>query len=215
MSNAMPVFREVENALRTDTRILYPIELRMWGGGSGIARNSRGEGGRTGDIDFSHHPETDDIIREAFQKAIDKVYAGYIGLVDPDFINDLVDSFDDEAKQVIVREGKVSAFAGEMLKIYHAPWMMQLINKMDRITNTRFDNGYTVKDQKDAAKFLEEAKAEAGGKITLKNLEEWGKRLGFDAASIKNMIEDSADIIQEGFEGFADDVMQIVKDLGC
>jgi len=216
ISNATLVFAQVNDMLAQYPEVTQPITIYIFGGISGLSINSRGSSGKTGDADYMFHPDTDETHKTAFQDAVQRVYSANQNTLATDYINDQVGNyFSDQVSRTIAQYSNEAAWQGSKLKIINAWWPIQLVNKMDRISYMikEHDGYYQMKDMQDAVAFLKKSKRAIGNrKIGTDWMTIWGSLIGRDSAATKDMIATCAGLLQESYEGFADDIMQIVTE---
>ncbi|KAF2266887.1 hypothetical protein CC78DRAFT_594690 [Lojkania enalia] len=198
------------------------FKLYVFGGISGLSLGARGPGGKTGDADYvmERPPDSDPKPEhvDALKKAIEKVANRYKGKVDPKFMNDdVAESIEGSGFQYIAQNSHAEAFSGLRMTIMHAPWGMQLVMKMTKISDMRkWDSEYKEKDLQDAKAFLKETRTVLGGaKINREQLIHWGKERQLFEEDTKEVVAGSIKLIDPDLIEFEQDVKDWIADQGC
>lgn len=221
------VDEELATLSRDELALHQKIRIIFMGGISGVAFNSRGEGGRTGDVDFSFDTSTPKEVRDIFLKAVDQMVARKPGKFEtilaigkPDPINDQWDKHaGDGAKEALTRESRLVAWEGNYFTALHGDWRMQLISKMNRIAEWRSrSTEFKEKDQQDAKLFLQKVRQLPAYARTLdmNDFVAWGSMLGWDREQTEALTKVSMKIVTgDNMPGIAQAIKDAVNRMKC
>jgi hypothetical protein len=228
----MLVFNEVDQELATlsqeELALGKKIRIIFMGGISGIAFGSRGVGGKTGDADFSFSVDTPQTVRAIMQKAVDRMVAKNPDKFElipqagnkPDPMNDQWDKHaEDAAKMALSRESGMVAWEGNYFTAVHGDWRMQLLSKMNRISEWRSrSTEFKERDQQDAKLFLQKARELVGldQVLNMDHFVSWGELLGWDADKTGAAVRVSLKIVAgEDMPGVAQEIKDAVNKIKC
>jgi hypothetical protein len=220
-----------------DDFVSEPMEIIVFGGISALSINARdveGVPGVTGDADYMFPPGIDFTHSLAFQDAtkdVQKANPDKFVESDPDkeFYMDSSsdDLWSDSQKRTIAAWSTDIAWQSDllpgkdkpMLVIKNGPWGLQLMNKMDRMEisiNRPQVKEYKARDLTDAKEFFKRAVAANGNrKIDMNLLNAWAdaiKTTDFPPPNMDEIVRIVVPMLQEEFDGFADDVIKASKD---
>lgn len=207
----------IDDKLADDARVTHPIIIYVFGGVSGLQLGSRGPSGKTADCDYMFLPQTPNAHKAAFQDAVTRFYWRNSDRLADDYLNSAVETFLDAAHRTsIVQSSTAALFRGDKGKLFvnHADFGAQLVNKMDKITKSILRSGLSVerKDIQDAAAFLFKAcQANGNARINNSELRQFSTRMDL-RNSLKEIIVNSARLIQNSYGGFAQDILDIAEE---
>jgi hypothetical protein len=225
------VFEEVDHELGRLSQEEHPItkkiEIIFMGGISGVAFGSRGETGKTGDADYSLRTGTPDWARDILQKAVDRMVAKNPDIFEvipeigkPDPMNDQWDKHSTQkAKDTLSATSNEMLWEGNYLKGFHGDDRMQLVSKMNRISEWRSRSGeFKERDQQDAKLFMQRVKRVFARDqvLEMNDFLTWGGMLGWDndrtAAAVRVSLKI---VVGDDMPGIAEAIKEAVNRMKC
>jgi hypothetical protein len=225
------VFEEVDHELGRLSQEEHPItkkiEIIFMGGISGVAFGSRGETGKTGDADYSLRTGTPDWARDILQKAVDRMVAKNpdkfevipeIGKPDP--MNDQWDKHATEkAKETLSTVSNEMLWEGNYFKGFHGDDRMQLVSKMNRISEWRSRSGeFKERDQQDAKLFMQRLRGRMGRDdiMDMDTFANWGNMMGWDRDRTEAAVRVSLKIVVgDTMPGISEQIKEAVNRMKC
>lgn len=222
----MLVLKELDQEFGHELSLLPDVpkeKLRIiWAGGiSGIRFGSRGEGGKTGDIDFLYDINTPEIVRQTFLKAIRTIVKNNDKLTKkPLPISASLEGYaSDERKKAWSNSRPEPAWEGEHFTSVDGDWFLQLFGKMNRMHKMRSKGSQAKeRDVQDAQLFLQKYKESEGiEELTMERFVRLGKTLfEKDPGYTEEMIANTIKLVAgDDMPGVEQKIKDLVKDFKC